>query len=129
MKKIEAMETFRTRPDFEPLAVAFKRVCNIIKNFSGGSVDPAAFVEKEEKALYDAYLGIRERVGEDIQQDDYMKALLELAGMRKTVDAFFETILVMAEDEKVRFNRLSLLEAISKLFYGIADFARIVTAG
>jgi len=58
---------------------------------------------------------------------DYSGVLSELARLRKPVDAFFETVLVMAEDEKVRFNRLSLLEEISTLFHDVADFSKIVT--
>ncbi len=79
LKKIEAMEVFRTRVDFEPLAVAFKRVCNIIKNFEGGTVDPALFVEDAERSLYEAYLKIRDRAVGHIESGDYEKALLEMA--------------------------------------------------
>lgn len=128
LKKIEAMVVFRKHPDFEPLAVAFKRVCNIIKNFKEGVVDPGLFAQQEEKELYRSYLDIREKALNFMKADDYEKALAEMARLRKPVDDFFEAVLVMAEDEKVRFNRLSLLEAISGLFYGVADFSRIVTA-
>ena len=54
-------------------------------------------------------------------------ALIQLARLRKPVDAFFDTVLVMAKDEKVKFNRLSLLKEISDLFHRIADFSKIVT--
>lgn len=128
LKKIEAMDTFRKQVDFEPLAVAFKRVCNIIKNFGGGSVDPALFADDAERALYGSYLKIRDRAVGYIEGGDYEKALLEMARMRKPVDDFFAAVLVMAEDEKVRLNRLSLLEAIAGLFHRIADFSKIVTA-
>jgi len=128
LKKIEAMVVFRNRPDFEPLAVAFKRVCNIIKNFREGAVDEGLFVQKEESELYLSYLDIRERALNLMHKDDYENALVEMARLRKPVDNFFEAVLVMAEDDKVRYNRLSLLEAISGLFYGVADFSRIVTA-
>lgn len=128
LKKIEAMVDFKSRPDFEPLAVAFKRVCNIIKNFKDGTVRPELFVEEAEKSLYQAYLGIRETALSRMEMGDYEKALVEMARLRKPVDDFFEAVLVMAEDEQMRFNRLSLLEAISALFYRVADFSRIVTA-
>jgi glycyl-tRNA synthetase beta chain len=55
---------------------------------------------------------------------NYKEALLEMVRLRKPVDAFFEAVLVMAKDEKVKFNRLSLLEAVAKLFHKVADFAR-----
>ncbi len=128
LKKIEAMERLRSLPDFEPLAVAFKRVCNIIKNFSQGSVQPALFADEAERNLYQAYLEIRDKAEKYMDKGAYEEALLEMARLRKPVDDFFTAVLVMAEDEKVRFNRLSLLEAISKLFYRIADFSKIVTS-
>ncbi len=127
LKKIEAMVFFRKRPDFEPLAIAFKRVCNIIKNFKEGTVRPELFVDEAEKSLYQAYLGIRETALSRMAKGDYENALVEMARLRKPVDNFFEAVLVMAEDDKVRFNRLSLLETISSLFYRVADFSRIVT--
>ena len=55
-EKIEAMETFKSHADFEPLAIAFKRVGNIIKDFKNGSVDPAKFESEEERTLYAAFL-------------------------------------------------------------------------
>jgi glycyl-tRNA synthetase beta chain len=128
LKKIEAMVIFRKRPDFEPLAIAFKRVCNIIKNFKDGTVRPELFADEAEKSLYRAYLEIRETALSRMAKGDYEDALVEMARLRKPVDDFFEAVLVMAEDEKVRFNRLSLLETISSLFYRVADFSRIVTA-
>lgn len=127
VKKVKAMEDFKKRPDFEPLGVAFKRVCNIIKGFENGRVDASRFTQREEGALYQAYLETRDRAGAFIDKGDYEQALRELAGMRKCVDEFFDAVLVMAEEGEVRFNRLSLLEAVSRLFYKIADFSKIVT--
>jgi glycyl-tRNA synthetase beta chain len=125
--KIRAMESFKSHPDFQPLAIAFKRVVNIIRGFGKGAVDPALFSGDEEKNLHEAFLKIRETVFARISQGDYAGVLTELAGLRMPVDAFFEAVLVMAEDEKVRANRLSLLAEISTLFHDVADFSRIVT--
>ncbi|MCX5853895.1 MAG: glycine--tRNA ligase subunit beta [Deltaproteobacteria bacterium] len=126
-KKIEAMEIFKSHADFEPLATAFKRVGNIIKGFENGSIDPAKFDSDEEKQLFTSYLNISEQVINYIGRADYRSALLELARLRKSVDDFFEKVLVMAKDDAVRFNRLSLLKEISNLFHRIADFSKIVT--
>ncbi len=126
-KKIEAMEAFKGHVDYEPLAIAFKRAGNIIKDFSKGSVDTALFETNEEKNLYDAFLAIKEKASVFINKDDYQAALTEMALLRKPVDAFFESVLVMAKDEKIRFNRLSLLEEIFLFFKKIADFSKIVT--
>jgi len=125
--KIRAMAVFKSDPDFQPLAIAFKRVANIIRGFQNGAVDPALLSGPEEKNLHEAFLKIRETVLAHISRGDYSAVLFALARLREPVDAFFEAVLVMAEDEKVRFNRLSLLEEISTLFHDVADFSRIVT--
>ncbi|MDO8721313.1 MAG: glycine--tRNA ligase subunit beta [Syntrophales bacterium] len=127
INKIEALEAVRGDAGFEPLAVAFKRVGNIIKDFQGGSVDPGLFESEVEQNLYNAYLEVRERVKSFIASGEYLSSLREIARLRRPVDDFFDSVLVMAENEKIRFNRLSLLEAISSIFRQIADFSRIVT--
>jgi glycyl-tRNA synthetase beta chain len=126
-KKIEAMEAFKGHIDYEPLAIAFKRAGNIIKDFKGGSVNPALFETNEEKNLHDAFLAIRQKASVCIEKGDYRAALTEMALLRKPVDAFFESVLVMAKVENIRFNRLSLLEEIFLFFKNIADFSKIVT--
>lgn len=126
-EKIRAMEQFRFQPDFQPLAVAFKRVVNIVRDFRDGRVDPSLFAGPEERDLHDAFLRIRKTVLGQIASGDYPAALAEMARLRPPVDAFFESVLVMAEDERIRFNRLSLLQEIAELFHGVADFSRIVT--
>ncbi|MDO9527536.1 MAG: glycine--tRNA ligase subunit beta [Syntrophales bacterium] len=126
-RRIEAMGEFKSHPDFEPLAIAFKRAGNIIKGFTGGPVDTSLFDTDEEKNLYDAFLEIKEKASAHLDNDNDEDALIEMARLRKPVDDFFDTVLVMAKDEKVRFNRLSLLEEISRLFHRVADFSKIVT--
>jgi glycyl-tRNA synthetase beta chain len=126
-EKIRAMEAFKAHPDFEPLAIGFKRAANIVRDFQNGAVDPALFQTAAETALHEAYLQCRLTVGTLIAAGHYPAALTELARLRQPVDAFFSEVLVMAEEEKVRFNRLSLLAEISALFRGLADFSRIVT--
>ena len=126
-EKILAMEAFKTHPDFQPLAIAFKRVVNIIRDFQDGVVDPSHFDCAEERNLHEAFLKIRQNVMRHVADGDYRAALIALAQLRKPVDAFFEAVLVMTKEEKIRFNRLSLLTEISTLFYDVADFSKIVT--
>ncbi|MBW2631147.1 MAG: glycine--tRNA ligase subunit beta [Deltaproteobacteria bacterium] len=128
LKRIEAMEAFKKHPDFEPLAVAFKRVVNILKDFEGGSIDSSVFDSSAEDNLYHAFIDIRGTVNRYIDEGRYSDALSEMASLRKPVDTFFDEVMVMAEDEKIRLNRLSLLEGISKLFHRTADFSKIVTS-
>ena len=127
--KIEAMEEFRKHPDFEPLTIAFKRACNIIKNFEGGEADSALFETDAERELYSAFSEVRQNALDLIAKRDFKTALAELARLRGPVDKFFESVLVMAEDEKIRKNRLSLLSEIAGLFFEIADFSKLVTEG
>jgi len=126
-RKIKAMESFKNDPVFLPFATTFKRVENIIKDFSNGAVDPSFFENETESDLFDAYGTIGTKALKFIEAGDFTSSLKELAALKEPVDRFFESVLVMAKDEKVKFNRLSLLEKISALFHKIADFSYIST--
>ena len=126
-KRIKALQELKQQPGFEPLAVTFKRVANIIALHSYGDVTPSLFAEEAEKTLFDAYRTIKSQVHLLIAQQDYPAALSQLATLRTVVDSFFDLVLVMCDDTKVRENRLSLLEKVSALFRGVADFSKIVT--
>ena len=125
--KIRAVEEFKTHPDFTPLAVAFKRVVNIIRNAAeeGRLADEHSCTEESD--LHEEFLNIRQIVMNRSSEGDYRAALIALASLRKPVDAFFERVLVMDKDEQRRCHRLALLEEISSLFHDLADFSKIVT--
>ena len=126
-RKIKAMESFKTNSVFLPFATTFKRVENIIKDFSNGAVDPSLFENETESELFNAYDVIGTKAFKFIEAGDFTSSLTELAALKGPVDRFFESVLVMAKDEKIKFNRLSLLEKISVLFHKIADFSYIST--
>jgi glycyl-tRNA synthetase beta chain len=128
-EKIKALQAFRTNPEFEPISIAFKRVDNILKDFDNPKVDIALFVNDAERNFYSAANEIKEQIIGGIEKNDYNLALKEMARLRPPVDAFFDGVMVMDKDEKVRFNRLSLLSEISAVFHKIADYSKIVTAG
>jgi glycyl-tRNA synthetase beta chain len=123
--KIEALAEFRNRPDFTQLAVAFKRVCNIVKGGVGIPVDEQLFLERAESELYSTFLTVSRNAGEKISARDYLAALADIASLRDVVDVFFDSVMVMADDEKLKNNRLALLTGIAGLFGNIADFAKI----
>ncbi|MGA7826771.1 MAG: glycine--tRNA ligase subunit beta [Geobacteraceae bacterium] len=123
--RIAALAEFKERPDFEPLAVAFKRVCNIVKQGVDIPVDVALFEDDAERKLSAAFDLVAAGAGEMIAAKNYLAALTEIAGLRGAVDGFFDQVMVMAEDEKVKNNRLALLTGVARLFGSIADFARI----
>jgi glycyl-tRNA synthetase beta chain len=125
--RIAALAAFKARPDFEPLAVAFKRVCNIVKEGVDLPVNAALFQEEAERELATVAGSVAAVVADCIAARDYLAALAEIAGLRSAVDAFFDQVMVMAEDDRVRNNRLALLTSIAKMFSKIADFSRIST--
>jgi glycyl-tRNA synthetase beta chain len=129
IEKIKALQAFRENPEFEPISVAFKRIDNILKDFREGQIDVNLLSHDAEIKLFSAFENINTRVEKGIAEKDFHTALNKLASLRPPVDAFFEHVMVMDKDEKIRFNRLSLLSEISALFHKIADFSKIVTAG
>jgi len=123
--RAEALAALKGAADFEPLAVAFKRVGNIIKGGVEDEVQAGLFEADCEKNLLAAVDAARQRVTEQVGRGDYAAALQTIAGLREPVDAFFDGVMVMAEDEKIRVNRLALLTRVDALFADIADFTRI----
>jgi glycyl-tRNA synthetase beta chain len=132
--RLEALESLKVKRDFEPLAVAFKRVVNILKK-SGklegeaklSGVKENLFEHESEAALFAAYQKVEKKVSDAMQKGLFEKALLDIATLRGPVDAFFDGVMVLAEDKNVRRNRLALLEHIAALFSQIADFSKLST--
>ncbi len=129
--RIDALQQMKKEPDFEPLAIAFKRVVNIITGKASVNIDPSAvpdkdlFEQQEENKLFDKYVEIKDQVKDLMAQKSYLEALKIIASIRETVDGFFDSVLVMAEDKKVMQNRLALLCGVNSLFTGFADFSKI----
>jgi len=125
--RLDALKAVRRTADFEPLAAAFKRIRNILKQAgvpSGNPVNQALLEEGPERELYLSFQRVREEVR---QAPGYRAALERIAGLRPAVDLFFDKVLVNADDAAVRSNRLALLDAILREFSSIADFSEIVT--
>jgi glycyl-tRNA synthetase beta chain len=129
LEKIKALQAFRQNPEFEPISIAFKRVDNILKDFRDPQIDMSLLKDDVEIHLFSVFENIKTRVEKGIAENDFNFTLGELAKLRPPVDAFFDGVMVMDKDEKIRHNRLSLLAEISTLFHKIADFSKIVTAG
>jgi glycyl-tRNA synthetase beta chain len=132
--RVRALENLKNRPDFEPLAIAFKRVVNIIKKEGYYDTDAAPlevnvklFEDDSETGLYNANREIREKVRLNLIHSDYEKALQDIASLKEPVDNFFDSVMVMTDDMKIRENRLALLKNIAELFDNIADFSKIAT--
>jgi glycyl-tRNA synthetase beta chain len=128
--RVRALDNLRKAPDFEPLAVAFKRVVNIIRQAESSKtepVDPSLFSDGSETALYEAFGRVSASVKSRFAAGEYDQALREIATLREPVDAFFDGVMVLTEDTRIRTNRLALLSAIAGLFEQFADFSRIST--
>jgi glycyl-tRNA synthetase beta chain len=125
VEKIKALSELKSQADFEPLAVAFKRVGNIIKGGLEQQVDRDLFEAPCERSLYDALQKVEAQVATLVKDRDYVQMLDAIAGLRGPVDAFFDGVMVMADEIAVKNNRLALLTRIAALFKDIADFGRI----
>ena len=125
-EKVRALDALRTSEDYQPLVTALKRAGNILPKQFEGTVKKSLLTEGAEKALYVAYSEIKDRAVEKTAKLDFRGALADIASLRKPVDAFFDTVMVMDKDEDVKNNRLALLAGITGLFSRIADFSRLV---
>ena len=129
-KRLLALKSIRKSKNFEPLAVSFKRIRKILEkaNLPEGElqhVNQGLFEKDAEKELYAAVRKAAGKVGDDKRAGKYQEALEEIAGLRKVVDQFFVDVMVMAEDEAVRKNRLALLAELLREFTTIADFSEL----
>lgn len=125
--RTSALAAFKSRPDFESLAAAFKRVVNIIKESEEAPVDPSLLQSAEEQALFSSLRDTEGVVAGCLAGADYAAALESMSRLKGFIDAFFDSVLVMDKDEAVRRNRLALLTRIRNLFSGVADFRKIQT--
>jgi glycyl-tRNA synthetase beta chain len=125
LERIKALSILKQRDDFESLAVAFKRVGNIIKGGLDQPVDQSLLSDQYEQILFAKLQEVRTDVAELVAEQNYSQALDVIAGLRKPVDDFFDSVMVMVDDEAVKKNRLALLTGIAGLFRGIADFKKI----
>ena len=126
-RRVRAIEGFRGRPQAQVLVATHKRIRNILREAeaSDESVDPKLLVEPTERALA-SQLGItRAEVLRHCAARHYEEALDALAGVAEPVSAFFDAVLVMAEEGKIRHNRLRLLWELQELFLRIADFSHL----
>jgi len=128
--RIDALSSLRSNDDFEPLARAFKRATNITRGHADAMADvvESAFEADAERALWSRILEVQGRVSALLDERRFMEALAVLVTLKPSVDAFFDQVMVMVENDAVRRNRLALLGRIGALFGRIADFGRIQVA-
>ena len=136
MNRCAALAKVRHTEDFEALALAFKRISNILSKAGvdtqlSSEPDESLFEQPEERTLAEEARRIHGEILDQVRTEflseaNYEKELVRYAGLRPTIDAFFNKVLVMAEDDRVRENRLRLLSSILRKFKGVADISQIV---
>jgi glycyl-tRNA synthetase beta chain len=133
--RAEAVGKVRGSADFKSISIAFKRMKNILRQAAenkrrlGDRLDSSALVEAAEKELADLIPQTASSAEKFRATRNYGQALLEIARLRPAIDKFFDKVMVMVEDDKMRANRLALLQTLVKEFSTIADFSEIVTEG
>ncbi|MBW8370205.1 MAG: glycine--tRNA ligase subunit beta [Thiobacillus sp.] len=127
-KRLAAVRAFADLPEASALAAANKRVGNILKKAEGevgATADPARFVESAEKALFEALGEIAPRADAAFEAGDYTASLQKLAALKAPVDAFFDSVMVNADDPVLKANRLALLNQLHQTMNKVADLSRL----
>jgi glycyl-tRNA synthetase beta chain len=131
--RAQAVAKVRPSDDFESISIAFKRMKNILRQAAENQrrvADPfqtSSLKDTEEKKLAAMIPEVASRVKALRGARDYEPALVEISKLRPAVDAFFDKVMVMVEDDALRANRLGLLKTLVQEFSSIADFSEIVT--
>jgi glycyl-tRNA synthetase beta chain len=128
-KRLAALRSIRKSKNFEPLAVSFKRIRKILEKSNvksdGLAAQPELFESEAERELFTAGRAAAAKVQTEKRAGQYEQALERIAGLRKSIDRFFDEVMVMAENEAVRKNRLALLAELLREFTTVADFSEI----
>ncbi|MBP6723820.1 MAG: glycine--tRNA ligase subunit beta, partial [Halioglobus sp.] len=131
-RRVHAVHAFTALPEAAALAAANRRVSNILDQLDAshqfGEVSPDLLLKPEEQKLAATLATLAGVAGEHLAKDEYTQALACLAQLREPVDAFFDAVMVNAEDASLRRNRLDLLKALRELFLQVADISQLVVS-
>ena len=127
--RVEALAALGSSPQFEPFILMAKRIANIIKGLPAAKVNPDLLAEKEERDLHATLAIVRDNAGPMIARGDFARAQGIVFKLQPVLNTFFEKVMVMAEDKKVRQNRIGLLQSIHRLLLEIADYSLVVVEG
>jgi len=137
LARAEAVTKARSIEGFESITTSFKRVKNILRQaresgkyrVAAANLSEIPWTDEHERLLAGTIARVSAKVSEFDSENDYLKALWWIATLRDNLDAFFNNVMVMVDDERVRANRLALLQTLLNEFSTIADFSEIVTEG
>jgi glycyl-tRNA synthetase beta chain len=130
VQRLEAVQAFAALPESASLAAANKRITNILKKneealAQAGAVNPALLQDEAEKKLYASMQRVQPEVDAAFARGDFAGTLKTLAQLRDDVDAFFNDVMVMAEDVALRNNRLALLSILHRMMNRVADISKL----
>jgi glycyl-tRNA synthetase beta chain len=128
-EKAQALNKIVNEPWFPGVVASADRLSRIAKDAPREQVLEHDLVEKEEKELYELYLKVNWEVNERIKKEQWAEATKELAKLTDPIENFFDKVLVMHKDERLKLNRLALLKSLEKLYLSVADFRKIVIEG
>lgn len=127
--RLKALDNLKKSPPFASLILMAKRVNNIIRGVRPHKINPELLAEKEERELFSTFSIIAENVRPLVEAGDFAKAQNMILKMQAPLSTFFDKVLVMTEDKRIRQNRLALLQAISGLLIQVADYSQVVEEG
>jgi glycyl-tRNA synthetase beta chain len=127
--RLKALDSLKDSPSFEPLIIIAKRVNNILKDQPLFKINQALLAEKEERELYTTFSIIKNNILPLITKGDFSQAQRIIFRIRSSTNKFFDNVLVMTDEVRMRRNRLALLQGISKLLIQVADYSQIVIEG
>lgn len=122
----DAIRLFKDSGDWDDFMVVFNRSHNLSKKWDSLVVRPELFVDPSEKALYENLSKIKPDVERSFRETRYAEGLAMIAGLRPSVDTFFEAVMVMVDDQDLRAARLGLLKSIAEMCNTLADFTKIL---
>ncbi len=126
-ERVSFLQANRENVHLISAAAAYTRAANLARQApAGGPVDKELLLEEAETKLFDCFTAAREKFGKAAKEGDFGRMLAELAGLKTPLDFFFEQVLVMVDEDRIRLNRLALLRQIKELFQLFADFSKIV---
>ena len=129
VERLDAVKNFAALPQAQSLASANKRITNILKKTDTvlGEINPTLLVEGAEQRLFGAMTDTRSEVDQAFAAGDFSGTLKALAALRDEVDAFFNEVMVMADDVSLRTNRLALLSTLHSMMNRVADISKLAT--
>lgn len=125
IKKAKALAEIKEAAEFSALHAGLTRANNISKKYDASEIDEDLLKDPYEEALYTAYVESQAEVLELVKEDKFYEILLELASLEKVINDFFDHVMVMVDDEKIKNNRIALVKSISLLADDVGDITKI----